>query len=332
MAKDQQSDKNTPQQGSVLLAGKAEQATSEAGPSSPEPADPAPAYEETATAGQAPTPSDPLNFPSNAELPPYEARPGSSSFADGDRVIAVPQAVPDPAAPFVPAYPVTLLRYGIPEDSWRSFLATLSGFLTAKVSDRAISHAGQVAQHLSQGPKTFGKGVVSHARSIGQGIADNARSGNFIGAAFGLINAAVSIPVATALGAAGTATQLPASALSALATRPQTPLERASAYAAVANKEWLNARGLEAKLVDSAGLAQSLGLPVRTLLDLARESKKNNAAGQLEALQAHVAPMQVEQAAALTLAAGSLWILLVPISQREEAGPGGEASPGDKAS
>ncbi|KAM4061157.1 Subunit of the RNA polymerase II mediator complex [Hirsutella rhossiliensis] len=316
MAKD---NNNAPQQGSIL-AGKAEQAASEAGPSSPEPADPAPAYEEVAsTAAEAPTLSDPFNFPSNAELPAYEARGGSSSSADGDRVIAIPQAVPDPVAPFVQAYPVALLRYGITEDGWRSFLETMSGFLTAKVSDRAISHAGEVAQHLSQGPKAFGKGVMTHAKSVGKGIANDARRGNFIGAAFGLIEGVVSIPVATAVGAAGTALQLPGSALGALSTRPQTPLERASAYAAVANKEWLNARGLQAQLVDSAALARSLGLSVHTLLDLARGAKKDSAAGQLQALQVHISPLQVEEAAILTLAAGSLWMVLVPVSPRDEA-------------
>ncbi|KAF4508871.1 hypothetical protein G6O67_005200 [Ophiocordyceps sinensis] len=324
MAKDNKSHQNAPQQGSIL-AGKAGQAAAEAGPSSPDPADPAPAYEEVApttaaaAAAEVPTLSDPFNFPSNAELPAYEPRAGSSSLADADRIMAVPQSTPDPAAPFVPAYPVALLGYGVTQDSWRSFLVTMSGFLTATVSDRAISHAGEVAQQLSEGPKAFGKGVVSHARSVGKGIADQARRGNFIGAAFGLIEGAVSIPVATAVGAAGTALQLPGSALGALSTRPQTPLERASAYAAVANKEWLNARRLQARLMDSAALARSLGLSVHTLLGLAHQAKTGSAAGQLQALQALISSLQVEEAATLTLAAGSLWMVLVPTSPRDKA-------------
>ncbi|POR33552.1 Uncharacterized protein TPAR_06242 [Tolypocladium paradoxum] len=307
-----------------ILAGKAAEAGPRQGPSgsasgsNPPPADPAPAYEESApTTGLAPTVSDPFNFPSNDELPPYEAPASSSSAAaENQRPIAIPQVVPDAASAFVSAYPPVLLSHGVTEGTWRSFLDAMSGFLTAKVSDRAVSHAGDMARHLSQGPKTFGKGVVWHAKFVGRDIANNAKRGNLVGAAFGVIGGLISIPVATGLGAAGAALQLPGSAVGAIVKKPQTPFERATAYAMVANKKWLHARGLQAQLVDTSGLAQFMGMPGNSLLELARGAKRDDADGQLKALEAHIATLQVRQDATLVLAPNSLWLVLVPVSSQ----------------
>lgn len=308
---------------SGILAGKAAEAGSGRGPSgsapaaNPPPADPAPAYEESApTTGLVPTVSDPFNFPSNDELPPYEAPESSgSAAAQKQRPIAIPQVVPDPASVFVSAYPPVLLSHGVTEGTWRSFLDAMSGFLTAKVSDRAVSHAGDVAKHISEGPKSFGKGVMSHAKSVGKDISDNAKRGNIIGAAFGVIGGLISIPVATGLGAAGAAMQLPGSAVGAIAKKPQTPLERATAYAMVANKKWLHARGLQAQLVDTSGLANFMGMPANTLLELARGAKRDDADGQLKALEVHIEALQVRKDATLVLAPNSLWLVLVPVTQ-----------------
>ncbi|KJZ77663.1 hypothetical protein HIM_02840 [Hirsutella minnesotensis 3608] len=291
------------------------------GPSSREEADPAPAYEEIAPSmDAAPTISEPFNFPSNAELPAYNAQDTTGSDAAGRSIIGIPQTRPDPAAPFVTAYPCALLGYGITEETWRSFLSTMSGFLTATVSDRAITHAGEIARQMGQRPKSFGKGVVSHAKSVGKNIANEAKRGNIIGAAFGVIGGVISLPIATALGAAGTATQLPAAALGALSSRPQTPLERASAYAVVANKEWFHARGLQARLVDSSELARLLGMSVEGFLGLAAEAKEDTAVGQLQALERHLSALKVQDhAGKLTLAASSLWMILTQIESREAA-------------
>ncbi|PHH87572.1 hypothetical protein CDD83_8685 [Cordyceps sp. RAO-2017] len=228
--------------------------------------------------------------------------------------MAIPQIRPDPAAAFVSAYPAALLRYGVTEPSWRSFLDTVSGFLAATVSDRAISHASDMARHIGQGPRLFGRGVVTHARSVGRDIADNARRGNVVGTAVGILEGAVSLPVATALGAAGSILQLPSSALDAMAKRPQTPRQRAAAYAAVANRDWLNPRGLHAQLLDSAALARVLAVSLEALLGLAHGAKGDSASAQLGALETFLSPLQVGQDVLLTLSATSLWMVLMPVA------------------
>ncbi|KAJ6442316.1 Subunit of the RNA polymerase II mediator complex [Purpureocillium lavendulum] len=329
-------DEKMPPRDAGILSGKAAEARSGAetgGPSSApapapahSPADPAPAYQEVAPPTSPPAPSgtgvptvaDPFSFPSNAELPPYEAPsssgpPDSSGAAMDRRPVAIPQVVPDPASPFVAAYPPVLLSHGVTEGTWRSFLETMSAFLTAKVSDRAISHAGDMAKHMSQAPKSFGKGVATHVKSVGKEIAGNAKRGNIIGAAFGVIGGVISIPVATAMGAAGTVMQIPGSAIGAISRRPQTPFERATAYAMVANKKWLHARGLQAQLVPTAGLAQHLGVALEALLGMARAAKRDDASSQLKALEGHIAGLDVKVDAALSLDAHTLWLVLVPV-------------------
>lgn len=340
-------DEKLPPRDEGVLSGKAAEARAHGGAGAaaagsraapaPVPADPAPAYQEIAPPALSPAPSgngvptvaNPFSFPSNAELPPYEAPPsaaygagsssssaaaGSSSQADR-RPIALPQAVPDPASPFVAAYAPILLSHGVTEGTWRSFLETMSAFLTAKVSDRAISHAGDMAKHMSEAPKSFGKGVATHVRSVGKDIAGNAKRGNIIGAAFGAIGGLISIPVATALSAAGNAISLPGSAIGAITKRPQTPFERATAYAMVANKKWLHARGLQAQLVETTGLAQYLNVSLDALLGMARAAKRDDAESQLKALEGHIAALDVRADAALSLAPNTLWLVLVPLGK-----------------
>ncbi|UNI22313.1 hypothetical protein JDV02_008212 [Purpureocillium takamizusanense] len=324
-------EKHPPPRDEGVLPGKAAEAR--AGTASSSAADPAPAYEEVAppvtarasSGSGVPTVANPFSFPSDADLPPYEAPPssgyggGSSSSSssaattsDG-RPIALPQAVPDPASPFVGAYAPVLLSHGVTEGTWRSFLETMSAFLTAKVSDRAISHAGDMAKHMSEAPKSFGRDVANHVRSVGKDIAGHAKRGNILGAAFGAIGGIVSIPVATALGAAGTVLQMPGSALGAISRRPQTPFERATAYAMVANKKWLHARGLQAQLVETTGLAQHLNVSLDALLGMARAAKRDDAASQLRALEGHIATLDVRGDAALSLAPNTLWLVLLPV-------------------
>ena len=108
-----------------------------------------------------PTTESPFTFPINAPLPPYSA---SSS---NRRPIAVPQAAPIPASPLLSAYPPALLHYGIPKKTWLSFLETISAFLTAKVSRRALNHAADMAKQVGDGPNRLFKNLVSHTKDVG---------------------------------------------------------------------------------------------------------------------------------------------------------------------
>jgi hypothetical protein len=256
--------------------------------------------------GSLPTVDDPFNFPSNAELPAYS--PAGSSA--GQLPIAIPQASADAASPFVSAYPPSLLGRGVTVQAWHSFLSTTSAFLTAKVSDRALSHAADMAKHIGDGPTRMGKGIAAHAKHVGKHIASNAKRGNIIGAAFGVVGGAVSIPVVSALSAAGTASALPASVVGAVFKKPQTPQQRAEAYAAVANKKWLNDRGLHAQLLTTVQLSQMLGLPENALLGMAQQAKSPSAAYQLRVLASHIAPLDVDETAQLQLATSTLWLVL----------------------
>ncbi|KAL7797582.1 hypothetical protein V8C37DRAFT_369998 [Trichoderma ceciliae] len=270
--------------------------------------------------GLVPTITSPFNFPTNgkdgsvtAAAPPvYDDIGSSSSSKTPLRAIAFPQIKADPDSPFLSAYAPVLLSYGITEETWRSFLATLSAFLTATVSDRALSHATDVAAHIGQNPKNFGKNVAAHAKSIRKNVSDNARRGNILGAAMGLVGGTISLPISTALGIVGTTLSLPSQAMGAVTKKPRTPQERAATYAAVANEEWLHTRGLHAHLFDSACLAHLLGLPLDSLLSMAWETKDSDASRQMRALEPHIAGIEVDEASALQLKTQTLWLVLIP--------------------
>ncbi|KAH0493902.1 hypothetical protein TgHK011_000545 [Trichoderma gracile] len=299
------------------------------------PYDPVPAYQESHSEPSAsrsasastpqppalvPTVTSPFNFPTDGKgkdasaAPPIydDAGNSSSSSSAPVRPIVFPQIKPDPTSPFLPAYAPVLLSYGITKETWRSFLATISAFLTATVSDRALSHATDMAAHITQAPKNLGKNVAAHAKSIGRNVADNAKRGNLIGAAAGLIGGSISLPISTALGIVGTSLSLPGQAIGAVTKKPRTPQERAATYAAVANDEWLHMRGLHAHLFDSAGLAHYLGLPLESMLSLAWESKESDAASQMRALEPHVAALEVDEGSMLQLKTQTLWLVLMP--------------------
>ncbi|UKZ57789.1 hypothetical protein TrVGV298_011650 [Trichoderma virens] len=273
------------------------------------------------TSALAPTITSPFNFPTDgkgkdgsltAQAPPIYQVGSSSSSSATARTIAFPQIKPDPDSPFLVAYAPVLLSYGITEETWRSFMTTISAFLTATISDRALSHATDVAAHIGQNPKNLGKNVAAHAKSIGRNVSDNAKRGNIIGAAMGLIGGTISLPVTTALGIVGTTLALPSQAIGAVTKRPRTPQERAATYAAVANEQWLHMRGLHAHLFDSAGLAHHLGMPLETLLSLAWETKESDAARQMRALEPHIAGLDVDEGMSLQLKTQTLWLVLMP--------------------
>ncbi|KAL9110372.1 MAG: hypothetical protein Q9227_005103 [Pyrenula ochraceoflavens] len=253
-----------------------------------------------------PTIDAPFNFPSESECPPYsESRPIR-------RPVAIPQIRPDPATPFLLAYAPSLLSRGITASTWLSFLETMNAFLTANVSDRALSHAADMAKHVGAVPKSFGKGVAAHAKSVGDNIKDNAKRGNVLGAAFGVVTGSISLPIGTALSAVGHVAQLPFATVGAVARKPQTPRERAGAYAAAANKDWFHARGLHAQLVNSVELAELAGISATQLLETVSASEDRSAEGQLNALRDCIEELEIRAPASTTLEIGgqTLWLVI----------------------
>ncbi|KAI2630290.1 hypothetical protein GGS26DRAFT_104387 [Hypomontagnella submonticulosa] len=251
-----------------------------------------------------PTTDSPFNFPSDSNLPPYSA-PSTQQ-----RPIAIPQITANPTAPFLDAFSQTLLRHGITKETWSAFLRTLSGFLAATVSEKAISHAAEIGQTVGDVPKRFGKETLAHAKATGHAITDSAKKGNYIGAARNVIGGAIALPVATAIRAVGATVSLPFAALGAVTSPPKTPKERAVAYAAAANLKWLNRRGLQASLLDTAELCQSLGLSVEELLRIARGANDGSAEAQIKALGTYIAEVEARIPGPLELGAGTFWLVV----------------------
>ncbi|KAI1657785.1 hypothetical protein F4813DRAFT_389523 [Daldinia decipiens] len=266
-----------------------------------------------------PTAASPFNFPPDSDLPPYSALAVNTSDR---RPIAIPQIQADPTSPFLEASSPSLLRHGITQATWFGFIRTLSGFLAATVSQKAISHASDMAQHVGDVPKRFGKDTMAHIKASGKAIKDTAKSGNFIGAAFHVVGATIGIPVATALRAAGAAVVLPFAAINAVSREPKTPKERAVAYIAAANIKWLHRRGLDAHLLDTAELGQVLGLSVDELLQASRGAKDASAEGQLGALGSHIAELNIRVPGPLELGAGTFWLVVTERGEDPEDASG----------
>ncbi|KAK9442307.1 hypothetical protein VB005_03366 [Metarhizium brunneum] len=292
----------------------------------------APTYQEATEAkGAVPTVDSPFNFPTSTDLPPsYEAHAEaeagpSSSNAVKAKPIAIPQVAPDPAAPFLPAYAPSLLAHGITEQTWRSFLDTVSAFLTAKVSDRAVAHAGDVAKSLGEPPRNYGRSLANHTKSVGKQLAKDARRFNIFGVAAGVIGGAISIPMHAALGAVHTVFQIPGAAVSAVSRTPRTPLQRAATYAAVASKDWLNARGLHAVLLDTGQLAEMVHVRGSKFLEMAAEGgKSGTAVAAMGALDGHIEKLDMLADEVVVLSDKSLWLVLVPVVKEEEEKQGTE--------
>ena len=257
------------------------------------------------------TVTSPFNFPSTdtTALPPY------STPSIIKRPVAIPQVNPDPTAPFLDAYAESLLGFGIPAETWRQFLKASSAFLGAKVSDKALAHAADVGREVTSVPRRFGKDTARHAKSVANNITRSAKRGDVFGSAVGVFSGAISLPVATAVRAAGAVVSLPFAAVSAVASKPKTPRARVEAYAAVANKDWLHSRGLEVKLVETWELAEWVGVPASRLLDAAKAAKSGSATDQLNALAEYFAPLEVYDSPSLELGAKSYWLLVTRISE-----------------
>lgn len=295
------------------------------------PDEPAPAYVEQEQHKQdvtvtAPSVASPFDFPAQpGSLPAYadhhhHAPPPAGGSGRRRPVVAIPQRRPDAASPFLDAYPPGLLAHGITVGTWRSFVETASAFLTAKVSDRALSHAADMAKDLAEPHRSLGRDVADRCRRLGRDVAADAKRGNVVGAALGVVGGAVGIPVAAALGAVGATLSLPDAAVGAVARRPRTPARRAADYAAVANDKWLHARGVHAHIaVGSAELASCVGVPAPDdILDKARRAADQSAAGQVRALEDHIAPLEVpSRLDTLELGHATMWLVLLPLPQEE---------------
>ncbi|KAH6643381.1 hypothetical protein BKA67DRAFT_542340 [Truncatella angustata] len=258
-----------------------------------------------ASSAKGPTIASPFNFPADIPAPAY-----TQSSTPVQKPIAIPQLSPDATAPFLHAFAPSLLAHGIPDQTWTSFLDTMSAFLAAKVTDRAVSHAADVAKEVGNVPKRFGKNVASHAKSIGRNISDRAKKGNIVGAAFGVIGGAISLPVSTAIGAVGAVVSLPGTAANAVAQNPRTPRERAAVYAAVANKDWFGPRHLHAQLLDTYELARLLGVSSNEILEGALQGKSADAETQLRSLRTHLSDLQLDQHTTLRLGERTLWLVI----------------------
>ncbi|KAI9158054.1 hypothetical protein HJFPF1_06041 [Paramyrothecium foliicola] len=269
-----------------------------------------------------PTIDAPFDFPSDS--PPSYAASSSSQQQATTRPIAIPQTAPTPSSTFLLAHSPALLARGIAADSWHAFLQTLSAFLSASVSDRALAHAADVGRKVGDHPTGFAKRLTSHVQRVGKGIADDARSGNVIGAAFKIIGGAISIPMHAAVGTAATAVSMPGVAVSAAVSKPQTPRGRAAAYLAVANKDWFSARGLHAELMDSTELSQLISASVTSVAEAAKGSAKQQgpnaeASIQLKALEDYVAELEIQgESIKLELADATLWLVLRHVAPQGE--------------
>ncbi|KAI3329423.1 hypothetical protein HD806DRAFT_285811 [Xylariaceae sp. AK1471] len=256
-----------------------------------------------------------------------------SSASSPSLLLAIPQTAPQPTSPFLPSYNAAiLLRHGIPVSTFTSFLSTLSAFLSASVSERALAHVSDVGRSINSVPKKFGKDTVAHMKDVGRSIGESAKRGNILGAGVSALVGTVTVPVGTALRLVDASLrQLPAAVGGGLAKKPLSPRERADAYVAVAQKDWLRSRGLTALLCNTAELvlleAQCRGsggsgddgneAAVKNLVGLANKTWERGPVAQLAALHREFgfAPLEIAEGQAnrdkpLDIGAGTLWLVL----------------------
>ncbi|KAI0879438.1 hypothetical protein GGS24DRAFT_439471 [Hypoxylon argillaceum] len=319
-------------------AGPTSHHTSQAGPTIDLPFNFPPAY--------TPVDSHPSGGPSSSaagtqdysDLPEAVVASGSGSGAGGGAssssnapsspylLLAIPQTTPQPTSPFLSAYNTAiLLRRGIPRDAFASFLATLSAFLSATVSDRALAHAADVGRSLNDIPKKFSKDTVAHVKGVGRRVGESAKKGDFISASVGAIAGSITIPLAAAFRVVdATIHQFPAAIGNKLARKPPTPRERADAYVAVAQKDWFAARGLSAVLCSTAELPLRGGgrAMAANIVDLAHTTADGGPEGQLLALQsafgfAHL-EIASEKPKPLEIGTSTLWLVLTVAEKETE--------------
>ncbi|KAI1127729.1 hypothetical protein F5Y10DRAFT_242264 [Nemania abortiva] len=298
-----------------------------------------------------PTVDSPFNFPpaytASAEDKEVQYHPdlpevvGSSSSSappsSADILLAIPQLTAQPTSPFLSGYNAgILLRRGIPREAFTSFLATLSAFLSATVSDRALSHAADIGRGVVKDiPKKFSKDTAAHVKSVGKHIGESAKQGRFIAAGIGAIAGTVSIPVGAALRFVdATVHQLPAAVSGGLSKKPLSPRERADAYLAVAQRDWFSPRGVTVLLCSTAELmrlsadcrgegpggnssSSRAGATAGNLVDLAHMTSERGPEGQMLALETEFgfAPLEITPGRPggdkpLDIGTSTLWLVL----------------------
>ena len=275
--------------------------------------------------GAGPSIFAPFDFP--AQPPAYTTSSTASikKSASAQKPVAIPQERAEASSAFLQAYAPSLLGYGIPEDRWRPFVEAASAFLQAKVSERAVSHAAEVGRDIGAVTVGFGKDVAAHAKSVGREISDSAKRRDAVGLVHGAFAGLVGLPVGTAIRAIGAALRLPSSTVAAVTKRPSTPRERTTAYLAVANRDWLHPRGLDARLLDSNELADLVGFSVEQIVALVQEAQELGAKNPLGVLGDLIAQLEFKTPANFDINAQTLWIVLVPMENRAQ--DGGNAGP-----
>lgn len=223
---------------------------------------------------QGPTVAEPFLFPPH-ELPSY------SNVNAIHRPLAIPQVTASAAAPFLQAYPTALLGFGIPSESWNSFVETVSAFLSAKVSQQAVHHAADIASNIGDFHKQYALRTKEGFKNIGKS-AKRFNPAGVIGGTIGLTMGSVGHVVGTVFQAAGSLTR-----------KPQTPRERAAVYVATANKDWFNSRGLHAVLMNTSELAKLCEIDAREILSAVHSCGSASPEAQLAALRDVIGEVKV---------------------------------------
>lgn len=224
-----------------------------------------------------PSAADPFAFPSPDPSTHSAARTIS-------RPLAIPQVSPSAAAPLLPAYPTALLSVGITAESWRSFVDTVSAFLSAKISQQAVHHAADIASNIGDFHKQYALRMKANAKNITQS-AKSFNPGGVIGNTLGITFGSIGHVVTSGFQAVGS-----------LRLKPQTPRERAAVYIEAANLDWFHSRGLHAALMDTIELSALCEASMPEMLSAAVACGSTSARPQLAALQEIIGEMDIQEA------------------------------------
>ncbi|KAH7304234.1 hypothetical protein B0I35DRAFT_414525 [Stachybotrys elegans] len=259
-----------------------------------------------------PTVEAPFEFGS-ADTAEFTVEECSEDESDRYKPIAVPQLQAHPTSSFANGYPRSLRSRGISRKTWSSFVETVAGFLQATVTEQAISHAVDVAGQISKRPKKLATNVASRTAAIGQEIGESAKQGNILGVATGFVKGAVSVPLDVVVSTTTAVLGLPITTALAASKKPATPRERATAYLAVANEEWLRPRKLFSGLLDSAELGNLVGVPLSSLpcVEEVDDEGEKTEEVQYSVLEGHTERLRTKEPAEKQLAAETLWLVVI---------------------
>lgn len=262
-----------------------------------------------------PTIDAPFEFV-EVEAPGFVISECSDDEPEQPRPIGIPQTEPSATSPFVVGYPQSLRNYGIREETWTSFVETVSAFLEATVPENAVNHAVDVATRIGKRPKKLASNVFTRTISIGQEIGQSAKQGHLFGVATGIIKGAVSIPLNLTMSTATAVLGLPISTAIALTRRPPTARERVAAYLAVANEQWLIPQKLFATIADTEELGQLLGVPISSL-PIVEETDDNGTKTeeiQYSLLESHVEALKSKKNTLRHIGISTLWLVVTPVT------------------